>query len=48
MDVLNLDWVGFLWQSVGLAAWICVVAAIYSVVEKAMGGPAAPEHLPKD
>jgi hypothetical protein len=36
MDVLQINYWDFFLQAVGLAAWVCVVAAIYSVIEKAV------------
>jgi hypothetical protein len=41
MDVLQINYWDFFVQSIGLAAWICVVAGVYSVVEKAVEGPSA-------
>jgi hypothetical protein len=36
MDVLQINYWDFFLQAVGLAAWVCVVAVIYSVIEKAV------------
>jgi hypothetical protein len=36
MDVLQINYWDFFLQSVGLAAWVCVVAVIYSVIERAV------------
>ena len=37
---MQIDFMQFLTQAVGLVAWVCVAAAVYSVIEKALGGPA--------
>jgi hypothetical protein len=47
MDVLQIDPLVFLGQVAGLFVWICLAALVYSVVEKALGGPAAPEDATK-
>lgn len=41
--MLQIDPLTFLLQVVGLFAWICLAALVYTVVEKALGGPAQPE-----
>jgi hypothetical protein len=41
--MLQIDPMQFLMQAGGLFVWICVVAVVYAVVEKALGGPAAPD-----
>ena len=41
--MLQIDPLQFLMQAGGLFVWICLVAIVYAVVEKAMGGPAAPD-----
>jgi hypothetical protein len=41
--MLQIDPLQFLMQAGGLFVWICLVAFIYSVVEKAFGGPVAPD-----
>ena len=33
MDVLQINWMTFLTQIAGLAAWVFLAAAIYSLVE---------------
>jgi len=33
MDVLQINWMQFLMQIAGLAAWIFLAAAIYALVE---------------
>jgi hypothetical protein len=33
MDVLGINWMTFLIQIMGLAAWICLAAVIYALVE---------------
>jgi hypothetical protein len=33
MDVLQINWMTFLTQIVGLAAWVFLAAAIYALVE---------------
>jgi hypothetical protein len=38
MDVLQINYWDFFIQSIGLAAWICVVAGVYSVIEKTVEG----------
>jgi len=38
--MLQIDPVQFLMQAGGLFVWVCIVALVYSVVEKALGGPA--------
>jgi hypothetical protein len=42
--MLQIDPMQFLMQAGGLCVWICVVAIVYAVVEKALGGPAAPDE----
>ena len=42
--MLQIDPLQFLMQSGGLFVWICLVAVVYAVVEKALGGPAAPDE----
>ena len=34
MDVLQINYFDFLMQAVGLAAWVCIAAAVYAIVEK--------------
>jgi hypothetical protein len=41
--MLQIDPIQFLMQAGGLFVWVCMVALVYSVVEKAVGGPAAPD-----
>jgi len=41
--MLQIDPLQFLIQVAGLFAWICLAALVYSIVEKALGGPARPE-----
>jgi hypothetical protein len=36
MDVLQINYWDFFLQAVGLATWVCVVAVIYSVIERAV------------
>jgi hypothetical protein len=38
MDVLQINYWDFFLQSLGLATWVCIVAGIYAVVEKAVEG----------
>jgi hypothetical protein len=38
--MIQIDPIQFLMQAGGLFVWVCIVAAVYSVVEKALGGPA--------
>jgi hypothetical protein len=42
--MLQIDPLQFLMQAGGLFVWICVAAFVYSVVERALGGPAAPDQ----
>ena len=37
---MQIDFVQFLTQAAGLVAWVFAAAAIYAVIEKAVGGPA--------
>jgi hypothetical protein len=37
--MLQIDPMQFLMQASGLFAWVCIVALVYSVAEKALGGP---------
>jgi hypothetical protein len=39
MDVLQINYWDFFLQSIGLIAWICVVAGTYSLVERAVEKP---------
>jgi hypothetical protein len=39
MDVLQINYWDFFLQSIGLAAWICVVAGTYALVERALETP---------
>jgi hypothetical protein len=39
--MLQIDPIQFLMQAGGLFVWVCLVAFVYSVVEKALGGPPA-------
>jgi hypothetical protein len=39
MDVLQINYWDFFLQSIGLAAWICVVAGTYALVERAVERP---------
>jgi hypothetical protein len=41
--MLQIDLLQFLIQVIGLGAWICLAAAVYAMVEKFLGGPAARE-----
>jgi hypothetical protein len=45
--MLQIDPMQFLMQAGGLFVWICIVAVVYAVVEKALGGPAARDELTK-
>jgi hypothetical protein len=45
--MLQIDPMQFLMQAGGLFVWVCIVAVVYSVVEKALGGPAA-QDVPTD
>ena len=40
MDVLQINWLQFLTQALALIGWVLLAAAVYSVGEKALGGPA--------
>jgi hypothetical protein len=42
--MLQIDPMQFLMQAGGLFVWICIVAVVYAVVEKVLGGPAAPDQ----
>jgi hypothetical protein len=33
MDVLQINYTTFLMQGLALAAWVCIAAALYAVVE---------------
>jgi hypothetical protein len=46
-DMLQIDPIVFLMQVAGLFAWIGLAALVYSVIEKALGGPWAPEDPTK-
>jgi hypothetical protein len=39
-QTMQIDFVQFLTQAATLFAWVLLAAAVYSVVEKALGGPA--------
>jgi len=41
--MLQIDPLQFLMQAGGLFVWICIAAIVYAVVEKTLGGPAAPD-----
>ena len=43
--MLQIDPMQFLMQAGGLFVWVCIVAVVYAVVEKALGGP-APQDVP--
>jgi hypothetical protein len=45
--MLQIDPIQFLMQAGGLFVWVCIVAVVYAVVEKALGGPAA-QDVPTD
>jgi len=45
--MLQIDPMQFLMQAGGLFVWICIVAVVYAVVEKALGGPAAQDTATK-
>jgi hypothetical protein len=45
--MLQIDPLQFLMQAGGLFVWICLVAFVYSVVERALGGPTAPDEPTK-
>lgn len=45
--MLQIDPMTFLMQAGGLFVWICLAALVYAVVEKAIGGPAAPDKPTK-
>jgi hypothetical protein len=45
--MLQIDPMQFLMQAGGLVVWVCIVAVVYAVVEKALGGPAA-QDVPTD
>jgi hypothetical protein len=45
--MLQIDPMQFLMQASGLFVWVCIVAVVYAVVEKALGGPAA-QDVPTD
>jgi hypothetical protein len=38
--MIQIDPIQFLMQAGGLFVWVCIVAVVYAVVEKALGGPA--------
>jgi len=42
--MLQIDPLQFLLQVAGLFAWICLTALVYATVEKALGGPQAPDE----
>jgi hypothetical protein len=41
--MIYIDPIQYLTQVAALGAWICLAAAVYAVVENALGGPAAPD-----
>jgi hypothetical protein len=41
--VIQIDPIQFLMQAGGLFVWVCIVAVVYAVLEKALGGPAPPD-----
>lgn len=43
MDVLQIDPLVYLGQVAGLFVWVCLAALVYSVIEKALGGPVDPD-----
>ena len=43
--MIQIDPIQFLMQAGGLFVWVCIVAAVYAVVEKVLGGP-APQDVP--
>jgi len=45
--MLQIDPMTFLAQVSGLFVWICLAAFVYSVVEKALGGPFAQQEPTK-
>jgi hypothetical protein len=45
--MLQIDPMQFLMQAGGLFVWVCIVAVVYAVVEKALGGPPA-QDVPTD
>jgi hypothetical protein len=38
--MIQIDPIQFLMQAGGLFVWVCIVALVYSVAERALGGPA--------
>ena len=42
--MLQIDPIVFLTQIAGLFAWICLAAAVYAIVEKAVGGGGTPDE----
>ncbi len=38
MDVLQINYFDFLMQALGLAAWVCIAAALYAIAERAIEG----------
>jgi hypothetical protein len=42
--MLQIDPMVFLIQVAGLFAWICLAAAVYAIVEKAVGGGGTPDE----
>jgi len=45
--MLQIDPMQFLIQVAGLGLWILLAAAVYAIVEKILGGPAAPDEATK-
>lgn len=45
--MLQIDPLQFLAQVAGLFVWVCLAAFVYSIAEKALGGPAAPDEPPR-
>jgi hypothetical protein len=44
MDVLQINYWDFFLQSIGLAAWICLVAGTYALVERVVEKPQQGGH----